>query len=151
MSALSNGVAGRGAAEELAKRINAELEKIPDKTWNYSRLRLVVRDLPAIRAPFALGCDWIDPRTKAGQKQLAELERDLEWGRRHSDDLSFLELASLRINRALHTTDVIKNWSGAFPVLRVVSCDQLRVAGSAVGLWYEVDEVRGEDFEKRGR
>lgn len=151
MLPLSNPSTEQIAARALADQINAALAAVPDKDWNYSRLRLLALPLTQIRGPFALGCDWVHPRSRAGRQQLKSLEAEMEWGARHSDDLSFLEIASLRINRALsqYAGPKSKFWGESYPILRVVRREQLRAMGSTMGLWYEIEEVEGSEFERR--
>ena len=139
----------RAAAQALADKINAALGQMTDGAWNYSRLRMAVVDLARIQGFYALGCDWIRPQSKAGREQLAELQREIEWGRRHSDDLSFLELACLRLNKALLEISgpVSGYWGTHFPVLRVMKRDRLETEGCTVGLWYEVEETDGNGLD----
>ena len=71
----------RTSAQALTDRINAALDQVPDEAWNYGRLRVVVMDLARIRGPYAIGCDWIRPLSRVSREQLAESQREEEFGR----------------------------------------------------------------------
>ncbi len=133
----------------LAKKINNCLEKYSDKDWNYSRIRLQVIPIEEIKSPYALVADAIFIETRQGQAELKALRKDVEWGDRHSNELGILELVSLRLNKALLAVAYGAAGEEQFPVLRLVKIEELRAQNATHALWYEITEVRGEDFDSR--
>jgi hypothetical protein len=77
------------------------------------------------------------------------LSDEVKWGDRHSSELGVLELISLRINKALLESTSDKFWQNKRPFLRVVSRHLLVEQAVKSALWYDVREVRGEDFDNR--
>lgn len=133
----------------LAQKINNCLEKFSDKDWNYSRIRLQVFPIEAIAAPYALVLEGIATDSPRGQAELKALRREIEWGDRHSNELGFLEIASLRLNKALLSVAHGLTAESEIPVLRLAKIEDLRAQNSTHALWYEVTEVSGEEFDSR--
>jgi hypothetical protein len=133
----------------LAEKINTCLEKYSDKDWNYTRIRLQVLPLEVIASPYALVLETISTDSSRGQAELKALRREIEWGDRHSNELSFLELASLRLNKALLTVGFGATGELQFPVLRLAKLETLRAQNYTHALWYVAEEVVGEEFDSR--
>jgi hypothetical protein len=144
-----------GEIGNLVQWINEILSRCPDKDWNYSRIRLRVIDVTTAQAPYLLGCELIDHDTPAGKRELRDVQDEVAWGERHSSELGILELISLRANRALieligDNFYVTAESPGRFhPVLRLVKKQDLVTANIKSAIWYEVQEVAGEEFENR--
>lgn len=135
--------------QQLVTRLNAALESYSDKDWNYSRISLSIRPLDEFDSPYLLWPEVLDLVTKQGRNDLKALSDEVKWGERHSSELGVLELVSLRINKALLESSSDESWQNKRPVLRVVSRHLLIEQGVALAIWYEVREVRGEDFDNR--
>ncbi len=131
------------------RQINEALQGCSDKDWNYSRIRLQTRSLANIPSPYALRIEEINLLDKPGKQELARLRDEIEWGRRHSDELGILEIISLRVNRALLECTSDQFWDYHRPVIRLVKKQLLEEQGIADAIWYEVEEVRGEEFDSR--
>jgi hypothetical protein len=135
--------------EQLVTRLNAALASYSDKDWNYSRISLTTRPLDGFDSPYLLWPDVLDLVTKQGRNDLKTLSDEVKWGDRHSSELGILELVSLRINKALLESTSDEFWKNRRPVLRVLGKHLLVEQGVASALWYEVREMRGEDFDNR--
>jgi hypothetical protein len=133
----------------LAQKINNCLEKYSDKDWNYSRISLQVLPIEAIAAPYALVLEVIPTDSQRGQAELKTLRREIEWGDHHSNELGFLELASLRLNKAFLAVAHGLTGESQYPVLRLAKIEDLRAQNASHALWYEVTEVSGEEFDSR--
>jgi hypothetical protein len=133
----------------LAEKINNCLEKYSDKDWNYTRLRLQVLPIEAIGAPYALVLETISTDTARGQAELKALRREVEWGDHHSNELGFLELVSLRLNKAFLAVAFGVTGESQFPVLRLAKLETLRAQNHTHALWYVIEEVVGEEFDSR--
>ena len=133
----------------LIQKINEALLAVPDKEWNYSRITLQLRPLAQLDSPYSLWLEQVDISQKAGKAELARLRSEISWGGRHSEELGILEIMSLRLNRALleHTTDEF--WDNQRPVVRITKKQALQSQGIIEALWYQVEEVGGEDFDSR--
>ncbi len=131
------------------QQINEALQRCSDKDWNYSRIRLQTRSLANIPSPYALRIEQINVLDKPGKRELARLRDEIEWGRRHSDELGILEIISLRVNRALLESTSDQFWEYRRPVLRLVNKQILEQQGIADAIWYAVEEVGGEEFDSR--
>ncbi len=138
-----------GPIQEIARQINDALSQVQDKNWNYSRIRLESRGLRTLESPYALWIEHVNPETKTGKAELKQLQSEITWGNRHSDELGILEIVSLRLNKALleFTSDQV--WSGNRPVVRVMKKQALETQGITNAFWYKIEEVAGEDFENR--
>lgn len=136
-------------AESAAKEINKALVSRPDKDWNYSRITLVCKQLRDIAGPYILWYELINPQTKEGRSLLKAVVDEVGWGERHSNELGILEIVSLRANRALLEATTDGYWGENRPVLRVERKEVLERQNVNAALWYEVQEVSGEDFENR--
>jgi hypothetical protein len=134
---------------QLVTRLNLALESYSDKDWNYSRISLSLRPLDGFDSPYLLWPDVLDLVTKQGRNDLKTLSDEVKWGDRHSSELGILELVSLRINKALLESTSDEFWQNKRPVLRVFGKHLLAEQGVVSTLWYEVREVRGEDFDNR--
>lgn len=129
--------------------INGVLSRFSDKDWNYSRLSLKAFKLNEISGPYALGVDWIDVEGKSGRNVYKTCLNEVTWGGRHSHELGILELISLRMNKAIAEVSGDDFWRGIRPVLRLQRKAHLEKLGQTHGLWYQVQEVEGEEFENR--
>jgi hypothetical protein len=139
----------------LVQWINEILSHYSDKDWNYSRIRLVLVEVASTQSPYLLGCELIDLGSSQGRRECKDVQNEVTWGERHSGELGILELISLRVNRALLelvgdklyvTGDPPKR---CHPVLRLVKRQDLIAANVQTAIWYEVQEVAGEEFENR--
>ncbi|HUJ09958.1 MAG TPA: hypothetical protein VL171_08020 [Verrucomicrobiae bacterium] len=137
------------AMEQLVTKINSTLKSYADKDWNFSRILLSMKRLESLDTPYFLWPEILDLVTKQGQSDLKTLSDEVKWGERHSSELGILEIVSLRINKALLETTSDEFWQNKRPVLRLAKKDLLRAQGITSVLWYEVREVRGEDFDNR--
>jgi hypothetical protein len=135
--------------QQLVTRLNVALESYSDKDWNYSRISLSIRPLDGFDSPYSLWPEVLDLVTKQGRGDLKTLSDEVKWGDRHSSELGVLELISLRINKALLESTSDKFWQNKRPFLRVVSRHLLVEQAVKSALWYDVREVRGEDFDNR--
>jgi hypothetical protein len=133
----------------MVDQLNSALARYTDKDWNYSRISLVLKPLDSIIGPYGLWVDLIDTNSKRGLEDLKTSKGEVAWGQHHSNELGILELVSLRVNKALLETTSDEHWSFKRPVLRLVSKESLAQQGITGAIWYEVAEVRGEDFDSR--
>jgi len=139
----------------LVQWINEKLQTFSDKDWNYSRLKLSVIDVNASQCPYLLGCELIEIAGRKGERELKDVQNEVTWGDHHSSELGILEIISLRVNKALLATVgnrfyVGAQMSGQFhPVVRLVKRQELLAANVPKAIWYEVQEVGGEEFENR--
>ncbi len=135
--------------EEVVTRLNAGLGSCTDKDWNYSRISLSVRPLDDLNSPYVLWPEVLDLVTREGRADLKALSDEVKWGERHSSELGILEIISLRINKALleNTSDHASQRRRT--ILRIVKKHLLAEQGIRAALWYEVQEVAGEDFDNR--
>ncbi len=134
---------------KLAHQINEALVTYPAKEWNYSRITLVTKALCDLQSPYFLWIDLINLQDSQCKQQLKNLNAEVTWGGRHSDELGVLELISLRLNKALleHTSD--QQWDSQRPVIRLITSQELTDKGITTALWYAVTELSGEDFDSR--
>lgn len=134
---------------ELIRRINQTLEKCHDKDWNYSRIRLISRSLATLQSPYSMVVDLVDTGTTDGKKAYQNYSREVSWGMRHSSELGILELISLRVNWVLleHSEEV--DWGTVRPVIRLLQSQELLKSGITDAIWYEVQEMSGEEFDNR--
>ena len=129
--------------------VNSILQSRSDKDWNYSRISLVCRPLSDLDSPYVLWLEDVDVASQEGRAQLQSLTREVAWGERHSDELGFLEIISLRVNRAIiDAPDAFKHQT-RHPVVRVARRDLLLEQGVTRAFWYEVTEVIGDEFDNR--
>jgi hypothetical protein len=133
----------------FATRINEVLRQVPDKDWNYSRILLEIRPLAQINSPYVLWVEFIDVGQKTAKAELTQLKSEIVWGSRHSDELGFLEIVSLRLNKALLESTSEELWQDQRPVVRAVKKQELDKQGFAEAFWYRIEEVGGEDFDNR--
>jgi len=129
--------------------INRALGRFSDKDWNYSRILLETRPVQGLSSPYVLGIEWLDVRNHQGQADYKNSLQEVVWGERHSHELGMLEIASLRLNRALAEVTTADFWHGVRPVIRLQKRSALLEKGHALAFWYRVEEVQGEEFENR--
>jgi hypothetical protein len=134
--------------EQLVTSLNSAFESYSDKDWSFSRIILLVRRLENLDTPYVLWPEFVDLVTKQGRADMKALSDEIKWGERHSSELGILEIVSLRINKALLTTNS-SFWQDKRPVLRLAKKDLLLDQGVRSALWYEIQEVTGEEFESR--
>lgn len=140
---------------EFVHRLNEILQHYSDKDWNYSRVRLVTLQVSALQCPYLLGCEFVDPNSKKGAREIKDVQSEVTWGEHHSSELGILELVSLRLNKALLAVVDEKFLSGGppshrgHPIIRLVKRQALIDANVPLAMWYEVQEVSGEEFDSR--
>lgn len=134
---------------DLEKKINTCLAQYADKDWNYSRIRVQPLFLEEVKCQYVLWFELIDPTTKQGRSDLQLVQKEVVWGDHHSNELGILELISLRLNKALLAVSNDSFWDRQRPILRLAKRDDLQAQGVSVALWYEVQEIAGEDFDSR--
>ncbi len=141
--------------QPLVQKINAALKRYSDKDWNYSRIALTVVEVSATESPYLLGCELVDLGTRQEAKALKDVQSEVTWGDHHSNELGILELVSLRVNKALLAVASREDFVSGdpprkhHPVLRLVKRADLLAAKVAKAIWYEVQEVAGEEFDSR--
>jgi len=135
--------------QNIADRINKVLKLHSDKEWNYSRITLQVKLLSELNSPYVLTCDFLDMDSKDGKLGYNSLVDETSWGDRHSNELGILEIISLRINKALVESAAIAPWGSQRPFIRITKKETLTESSVTSALWYEVQEVTGEDFDSR--
>ncbi len=135
--------------EQLAERVNNSLMSYSDKDWNYSRISLVTQMLHDSESPYVLWCEYVNIADKASHDTLKSLNDELKWGERHSNELGFLELVSLRLNKALAESTSDDHWKNERPVIRVVKRHDLISQGITEAFWYQIQEVEGDMFDNR--
>ena len=135
--------------EEVVTKLNSALGLCSDKDWNYSRISLSVRSLDSVNSPYVLWPEVLDLVTKDGRADLKALSDEVKWGDRHSSELGVLEIISLRINKTLLENTSDQFWQNKRTILRVVKKHPLAEQGIRAALWYEVQEVVGDDFDNR--
>lgn len=139
----------------LVQRLNKILQKFSDKDWNYSRIRITLVNVTAVQAPYLLGCELIDTASTKGARDVRDVLSEITWGDHHSNELGILELVSLRLNKAFLavTGDDFRPEDDSSrslqPVVRLVKRSDLIAAGATHALWYEIEEVSGEEFDSR--
>ena len=133
----------------LCERVNEAMLQHSDKDMNYSRIRLMVKLLHDVDGPYALWFDILDVRADAGKSALKIATDEVTWGERHTNELGILEIISLRLNKALLQCTSDEFWGFSRPVLRIEKKEVLAQKGISAVLWYEVQEVGGEEFENR--
>lgn len=144
-----------GKTGEFVQWINNALARYSDKDWNYSRIRLTVVPVAAAQSPYLLACELISLQTPKGKRDLKDVEMEITWGEHHSSELGILEIISLRLNKALLAVVGTNLYSTGqpprpyHPVLRLVKREDMLAANASEAIWYDVEEVRGEDFENR--
>jgi hypothetical protein len=134
---------------ELVLQINQALRQVPDKDWNYSRITLEKSALDTLNSPYVLRVDLVETGQAYGRKEITQLKSEVVWGSRHSGELGFLELVSLRLNKALLDCTSDEAWAGRRPVIRTIKKQELQAQNVVEALWYRIEEVSGEDFENR--
>ena len=135
--------------QQLVTCLNTTLAGYSDKDWNYSRISLSVRPLEDINSPYLFWPEVLDVVTKPGLAELKGLSAEIKWGEHHSSELGILEIISLRINKALLDTTNDEFWQYKRPVIRALKKLLFAEQGIRTALWYEVQEVAGEDFDNR--
>ena len=135
--------------EDVVTKLNAVLGSCSDKDWNYSRISLTVRPLDGFSSPYVLWPEVLELVTKEGLVGLKALSDEIKWGERHSSELGVLEIISLRVNKALLENTSDQFWQNKRTILRVVKKHLLAEQDIRAALWYEVQEVAGEDFDNR--
>jgi len=135
--------------EDVVTKLNGALGLCSDKDWNYSRISLSVRPLDDLNSSYVLWPEVLDLVTKGGRADLKTLSAEVRWGDRHSSELGVLEIISLRINKVLLENTSDQYWQNKRTVLRVVKKHVLAEQGIRVALWYEVQEISGDDFDNR--
>ena len=135
--------------EGAVKRVNVALRDYSDKDWNYSRISLTTRPLDTIYSPYILELEILDLSTKQGRADLKTLSDEVKWGERHSSELGMLEVVSLRINRALLEITSDEHWQYKRPVVRIVKKEVLVGQEATNAIWYQINEVTGEEFDNR--
>lgn len=139
----------------LVQRLNEFLKKFSDKDWNYSRIRITLVNVTAVQAPYLLGCELIDTTTTKGAREVRDVQSEITWGDHHSNELGILELVSLRLNKAFLAVtgedfrSEEDHTRALQPVVRLVKRTELITAGATHALWYQVEEVSGEEFDSR--
>ena len=135
--------------EAAVKQVNRALLGYSDKDWNYSRISLTIRLLANLDSPYILQLEILDLRSKQGRTDLKTLSDEVKWGERHSSELSMLEVVSLRINRALLETTSDEHWQNKRPVVRIVRKEVVVGQAATQAIWYQINEVAGEDYDNR--
>ena len=135
--------------EDVVTQLNSTLAAVTPKDWNYSRISLSVRALDSLSSPYVLWLEVVDPVTKSGRADLKALANEVRWGEHHSSELGILEIVSLRINKALLESEAIHLPQTKRIIVRIVKKDVLAKQGVRAAVWYEVNEVVGEDFDNR--
>ena len=144
-----NGRDSIGETGNLVQWINENLRSYSDKDWNYSRIRLQPRTLAQMDSPYVLWIEYADSRDQQGEIELKRLKDEIRWGCQHGDELGILEIANLRLNKALLESTTDEHWSYQRPIVRLAKRQQLEAQGIVDAFWYEVEEVSGEDFDSR--
>jgi hypothetical protein len=134
--------------EKRVETLNLRLQSRSDKDWNYSRITLCLRTLASLDSAYVLWPESIDASTKAGKAAILEIESEVTWGERHSNELGILETVSLRLNRALLDARGGDD-PREFVALRLIKRRDLIEEGIPVAVWYAITEVSGEDFDSR--
>ncbi len=132
-----------------ADAINRVLKRFSDKDWNYSRIFLETRPVQELSSPYVLGVEWLDVRNQQSEGDYKNSLQEIIWGERHSHELGMLEIASLRLNRALAEVTTADFWHGVRPVIRLQKRSDLLEKGQSLAFWYRIEEVQGEEFENR--
>ena len=135
--------------EATINQVNTALKDYSDKDWNYSRISLNICPLDTIGGTYALRLEVLDLRTKQGRTDLKALSDEVKWGDRHSSELGMLEVVSLRINRALLEITSDEHWQFKRPVVRIVRKEVLADQAATNAVWYQINEVAGEEFDNR--
>ncbi len=135
--------------EALVKRVNTALQEYSDKDWNYSRISLVIRPLDGFDNPYILRLEVLDLKTKQGHTDLKTLSDEVKWGDRHASELGMLEVVSLRINKALLEATSDEYWQFKRSVVRIAKRELLAGQSDTRAIWYQINEVSGEDFDNR--
>lgn len=129
--------------------INQALHRVPDMDWNYSRIELTLVSLHETVVPYVLEIDWLDVRGRTGEAAYRASLDEITWGQRHSHELGILEIASLRLNRALAEATSAAYWHDVRPVIRLQKRTDLLEKDRTHAFWYRVEELQGEEFENR--
>ena len=135
--------------EAAVKQVNTALLGYSDKDWNYSRISLTTSLLGKLDSPYILELEILDLSSKQGRTDLKTLSDEVKWGERHSSELSMLEVVSLRINRALLEITSDEHWQYKRPVVRIAKKEVLAGKPDTRALWYQINEVAGEDYDNR--
>ena len=135
--------------ETAVKQVNSALQGYSDKDWNYSRISLTIRRLDELDSPYILRLETLDLKTKQGRTDLKTLSDEVKWGERHTSELGMLEVVSLRLNKALLEITSDEHWQFKRPVVRIVKKEVPAVQQDNYAIWYQIDEVAGDDFDNR--
>jgi len=147
--AVSNTIPSASDMALWGEVVNKALKHFSDKDWHYSRIKLILCRLEEVTSPYLLGIDWLDMRRKQGQVEFKALQDEIVWGECHSNELGMLEIASLRLNRALLEVSTTEDWHGVRPMIRLQKRTALLQKGQTHAFFYDVEEVQGEEFENR--
>ncbi len=135
--------------EAIVGKINKALQEFSDKDWNYSRISLINRHFNMLNSRYILKLEVLDLDAKPGRTDLKTLSDEVKWGDRHSSELGMLEVVSLRINKALLEITSDQYWQNKRPVVRIVKAEDVAGENDDSVLWYQINEVAGEDFDNR--
>ncbi|HXI85532.1 MAG TPA: hypothetical protein VNL17_15735 [Verrucomicrobiae bacterium] len=135
--------------DAAVRQVNAALQDYSDKDWNYSRISLTIRGLDELDSPYILRLETLDLKTKQGRTDLKTLSDEVKWGERHTSELGMLEVVSLRLNKALLEITSDEHWQFKRPVVRIVKKEVPAVQQDNYAIWYQIDEVAGDDFDNR--
>jgi hypothetical protein len=135
--------------EASVQQVNVALQDYSDKDWNYSRISLVIRSLDGFDSPYILRLEVLDLKTKQGRTDLKTMSDEVKWGDRHASELGMLEVVSLRINKALLEVTSDEHWQFKRPVVRIAKRELLAGKQDTNAIWYQINEVAGEDFDNR--
>jgi hypothetical protein len=139
----------------IVQRFNEILQGYSDNDWNYSRIRLKGVEVASVQSPYLLAYELVDPSTAKGRRDLKAVQDEVTWGDHHASELGILEIISLRVNKAMLALEGEHFSLPDAPqrryraVLRVVPRNALLASNIAAAIWYEVEEVAGEEFENR--
>jgi len=133
----------------ITNKVNETLNKYSDKDFQYSRIFLQIKPLESINGPYALWYELVSTTVKQGRTDLRAASDEVTWGERHSHELGILEIISLRLNKALLALSSDELWGDTHPIIRVTERQLLAQQGVTEALWYEVQEVSGEEFDSR--
>jgi hypothetical protein len=135
--------------QAAVNRVNLALKDYSDKDWNYSRISLTTISLDTFINPYILKIEVLDLKTKQGLVDLKTLSDEVKWGERHSAELGMLEVVSLRLNKALLEVTSDEHWEFKRPVVRIAKKEVANGKPDTRAIWYQINEVAGEDFDNR--
>lgn len=133
--------------DPLLDRINATLARYDDESWHHSRLRLVTRPLEQIPGAKALWLETIATGNRDGQRLLRELRSRVSSAVGHLSELPIIQIVICRLNEALLALTTDEDWQHQRPFITWVRKDELVGRGMTTALWYEVEELLGDDTE----